>query len=66
MALDAPYAATLGLSATPERNHDDGIERYVVPALGPVIYEYVQDEAITDGVIAPAHHHRHQHRRHRC
>jgi superfamily II DNA or RNA helicase len=52
MALDAPYAATLGLSATPERNHDDGIVRYVVPALGPVIYEYVQDEAIADRVIA--------------
>ncbi len=52
MALDAPYSATLGLSATPERNHDDGIERYVVPALGPVIYEYVQDEAIADQVIA--------------
>lgn len=44
---------TLGLSATPVREFDDGFERYVQPALGPVIYEYDYVSARRDGVIAP-------------
>jgi hypothetical protein len=38
-ALDAPFSATLGLSATPERDGDDGMANYVLPRLGDVVYE---------------------------
>jgi superfamily II DNA or RNA helicase len=52
-ALLGEYAATLGLSATPERQYDDGFTEYITPALGPIIYEYTYVEAFDDGVIAP-------------
>lgn len=45
--------ASLGLSATPERQYDDGFERHLVPTLGPVIYEYSYRAALADGVVAP-------------
>ncbi len=45
--------ASLGLSATPERQYDDGLESILVPALGPVIYQYGYPEAREDGVIVP-------------
>jgi superfamily II DNA or RNA helicase len=48
-----PCAASLGLSATPERQYDDGFERHLVPALGPLIYEYNYRAALADGVVAP-------------
>lgn len=51
LALQGDHVATLGLSATPERENDDGFEQYIVPALGPVIYEYGYDDARADGVI---------------
>lgn len=35
-ALRAPFASTLGLSATPERQ-DDGIEEHVIPNIGSVV-----------------------------
>jgi superfamily II DNA or RNA helicase len=50
--LDAPFAATLGLSATPERSGDFGMERRVFPRLGPVVYRYSHADALADGVIA--------------
>ena len=53
LALTGKYVATLGLSATPEREYDDGFEAYVKPALGPVIYEYDYVDAARDGVISP-------------
>lgn len=46
------YEATLGLSATPERQHDDWFETVIVPALGEVVYEYTYVQAVRDGVIA--------------
>lgn len=52
LSLDAPYAATLGLSATPERSHDLGMEEHVLPALGPVIYRYDHADALADHVIS--------------
>lgn len=52
-ALRGVYAATLGLSATPEREYDQGFEEYVVPALGPVIYDYSYVDAARDHVISP-------------
>lgn len=52
-ALNGCFAATLGLSATPEREYDEGFQEYVVPALGPVIFEYDYVQAFRDSVITP-------------
>ena len=52
-ALAGAFTATLGLSATPVREYDDGFANFVEPALGPVIYEYTYIEAHRDGVITP-------------
>ena len=50
-ALRIPADYTLGLSATPEREFDDGFTRYVEPRLGPIVYEYDYRQARLDGVI---------------
>ena len=47
-----PLPCTLGLSATPVREFDDGFERYVEPALGPVIFEYDYVDAKRDGILS--------------
>lgn len=52
-ALLGEYAATLGLSATPERQYDEGFAQYIAPVLGPIIFEYDYVQARRDGVIAP-------------
>jgi superfamily II DNA or RNA helicase len=52
-ALDVTTVASLGLSATPERPYDSGLESVLVPALGPIIYRYSYKEALRDGVIVP-------------
>jgi superfamily II DNA or RNA helicase len=52
-ALQGTFSAALGLSATPQREYDRGFEEYVVPALGPVIYQYNYAQAYADGVVAP-------------
>lgn len=52
-ALFGDYAATLGLSATPERDSDNAFEEIVAPVLGPVIFTYGYEEARADGVVAP-------------
>jgi superfamily II DNA or RNA helicase len=41
------------LSATPEREYDEGFQKYVVPALGQVIFEYNYVQAFKDDVITP-------------
>jgi superfamily II DNA or RNA helicase len=51
-ALKGSHVATLGLSATPERDFDDLFAEAVVPALGEVIYRYDYSEALADGVIS--------------
>jgi len=51
--LEIPKVATLGLSATPERQYDEGLAEILVPALGPVVYQYTYKEALRDGVIVP-------------
>jgi len=51
-ALAGPHRATLGLSATPEREYDDGFSDHMEPALGPIIYEYDYAEAYRDKVIS--------------
>jgi superfamily II DNA or RNA helicase len=52
-ALDVPKLASLGLSATPDRQYDEGLTEVLVPALGPVVYEYTYKDALRDGVIVP-------------
>lgn len=51
--LHGQYAATLGLSATPERQYDDGFEQHVRPALGDIILTYGYKDALVDGVLVP-------------
>jgi superfamily II DNA or RNA helicase len=51
-ALRAPYGATLGLSATPERDHDSGMERHVFPSIGPVVFEYDHQRAVSEKVVS--------------
>lgn len=53
LALRGRHAATLGLSATPGREYDEGFENLVRPVLGPIIYEYDYVAAAKDGVISP-------------
>jgi len=52
-ALEVNAAFSLGLSATPERPYDEGLQEVLVPALGPLIYSYTYREALRDGVIVP-------------
>ena len=51
--LAGPTVAALGLSATPERPYDEGLSEILIPALGPVIYQYTYRDALRDGVIVP-------------
>ena len=50
--LRGSYIATLGLSATPERQYDDLFESVVVPGLGPIVFRYEYQDASTDDVIS--------------
>lgn len=52
-ALKGNHIASLGLSATPERQYDEGLDDILVPALGPVIFRYNYRDALRDGVIVP-------------
>lgn len=52
-ALQVNTFASLGLSATPERPYDEGLDDVLIPALGPVIFSYSYTDALRDGVIVP-------------
>ena len=52
-ALSGAFSASLGLSATPEREYDDGYNDHIQPVLGDVVYRYGYVEASRDGVITP-------------
>lgn len=52
-ALNFPAVASLGLSATPERQYDDALNTVLIPKLGPVIFSYDYRQALADGVIVP-------------
>jgi superfamily II DNA or RNA helicase len=49
--LNRSWMATLGISATPDRSHDEGLSEILVPALGKVVMQYSRGEAIRDGVL---------------
>jgi superfamily II DNA or RNA helicase len=51
--LEIEASASLGLSATPERPYDNGLEDVLIPALGPVIFTYDYAAALEEGVIVP-------------
>ena len=52
-ALLGQFTATLGLSATPMRDYDEGFDTYIAPRLGPIIYRYTYLDAARDSVISP-------------
>ena len=52
-SLVGTHRATLGLSATPVRQYDNLCETVLIPALGPVFFEYDYGQALADGVIVP-------------
>lgn len=51
-ALKLPKVASIGLSATPYRDYDDGLDSYIIPNLGPILYHYGLSDAIRDGVLS--------------
>ena len=53
ITLDSSYFATVGLSATPEREYDNGFERYLEPLLGPILFRYTYSQAFADGILSP-------------
>lgn len=54
-ALNESYPRRLGLSATYERQNDDGVSRFLEPYFGSVIYAYGYKQALADQVVAPFH-----------
>ena len=51
-SMTGNWRATLGLSATPERQYDDFFETVLVPSLGQIIIDYDYNQAFKDGVIS--------------
>ena len=51
-ALEGSFIATLGLSATPERQFDDLFEEVLKPRIGPIIFEYDIIAAAKDGILS--------------
>lgn len=51
--LHLPWLATLGLSATPERQFDDGLAAILEPTLGDIIFTYSVKDALQDGILTP-------------
>ena len=50
--LDVNYIATLGLSATPERQYDDFFHTVVSSRLGSIVFRYEYKDASRDGIIS--------------
>lgn len=50
--LKTGWVASLGLSATPEREFDENFEEIITPILGNKIFEYDYVEAHKDGIIS--------------
>jgi len=51
-ALKLRSNASIGISATAEREYDDGLQETLIPSLGPIIFEYSLLQASTDEVIS--------------
>ena len=46
-----PFAYTLGLSATPEREYDGDGNRFIEDEIGPVIFRFGLQQAIENGIL---------------
>ena len=53
IALGVPKTACLGLTATADRDFDDGLNEVLIPNLGKIIYKYSIADAREDAVVAP-------------
>ncbi len=51
-ALEIAPDATLGLTATADREFDDGLNEVLIPNLGRIIYNYTIADARRDGVVS--------------
>jgi superfamily II DNA or RNA helicase len=51
-AVEQSFSASLGLTATADREYDDGLERVLIPHVGPIIYRYSLAQARRDGVVS--------------
>jgi superfamily II DNA or RNA helicase len=51
--LSSDVAWVLGLSATPEREYDEDGNKFIDEYIGPIIFEYGLESAISDGILCP-------------
>jgi superfamily II DNA or RNA helicase len=51
--LKENFVSKIGLTATLERKYDDGVEKYLYPNIGKIIYSYTIKQALVDGVVEP-------------
>lgn len=51
-ALEINFTASLGLTATAERDYDNGLNEVLIPNLGDVIYRYTLADARKDEVVS--------------
>ena len=51
--IQGTHFATLGLSATPEREYDDWFDEFVVPSLGEIVFKYSYADGVRDKIIVP-------------
>jgi len=51
--LSENFISKIGLTATLERKYDDGVENFLYPNIGQVIYSYTIKQALIDEVVAP-------------
>jgi len=51
--LKENFVSKIGLTATLERKYDDGVEKFLYPNIGKVIYSYTIKQALVDGVVEP-------------
>jgi superfamily II DNA or RNA helicase len=52
-ALHHAFARRLALSGTYERQQDRGVEDYLAPYFGPIVFNYGYEEALQDEVVSP-------------
>lgn len=51
--LSENFISKIGLTATLERKYDDGVEKFLYPNIGQVVYSYTIKQALADGVVEP-------------
>jgi len=52
-ALEEEMVSRLGLTATLERNNDNGVDDILIPYFDSIVYSYGYANALEDGVLAP-------------